>query len=180
MIKGPASKRYAKALFELAVESNLLEQIHQDLHDFDALLAQYGLLRAVFYSPEAEQATQEQLLNDLLINRTPKILLDFLILLVRKNRQSSFEGIVQEFDLLYNRKKNQVSATVRTAVPMDEEFNSFVVRSLKESLQADILLNPQVDAELLGGIVIEVEGKLIDFSLKRKLNELRKQLDPSI
>jgi F-type H+-transporting ATPase subunit delta len=180
LITGAVSIRYAKALFNLAVEKNLLEQVHTDLHDFAELLQQFGLLRAIFYSPEAERSAQEQLLNELLTDKTPEIFLNFLKLLVQKNRQSIFKTIVQEFDRLYNHSKNQVVATVWTAVPMDEDIRSNVVHSLKKSLHADILLNAQVDEKLLGGMVVEAGGNLIDFSLKRKLEELKKQLDPSL
>lgn len=179
MSYGAAAKRYAKALFGLADAGGVLEQVRTDLHDFSKLLQEQRLLRTIFYSPEVSQSLQTEVLDDLLTGKTPDVLIQFLKLLVQKSRQSLFDGVVQEFDELLRRKNGQVIVTVKTAAALDEAQKAGLVDSLNHVFQAQVLLHHTIDARLLGGMVIEAEGKRIDLSLRGKLTELKKRLDPS-
>lgn len=175
-MNAPIARRYAKALFRAAVEKQILPQVHSDLYDFAALLAQNGLLRAYFNSPETKFKSRENLFDDLLAGKTPAIVISFLKLLMRKNRQEQFLDIVREFDVLFDHKMNIIPVTVYSAVAMDEHFQTKILNALESHFKAEILLTLKVEPGLLGGIVIEAKGKRLDLSLKRRLQELGREL----
>ncbi|RPI01214.1 MAG: ATP synthase F1 subunit delta [Calditrichaeota bacterium] len=175
-MNAPIARRYAKALFSAAMEKQILPQVHSDLHDFAMILAQNSILHAYFYAPDVRYESRETLFEDLLTGKTPAILINFIKLLIQKNRQDHFLNIVREFDILFDHKMNIVPATVYTAVPVDDHFQAQILKVLESHFRAEILLALKVEPGLLGGIIVEAKGKKLDLSLKRRLQELEHEL----
>ncbi len=174
-----AAKRYAKALFEIADEKDLVEKISDDLQAFSSMLKQQELLRSLFFSVDVQAPTKQHLLQELLARKTPPFFLNFLKVLVQKLRESLFQQIIKEYHSLYDKKLNRVSATVVTAIPLKETTKSHIISILSDAFKATVLLESRIDADILGGFVLYMEGNILDASLRRKLEELKMQLHRS-
>lgn len=180
MIGTAGAKRYAAAIFALAVEQQIVEQIHEDLHDWQRLLCEHGLLRAIFYSPQGDRGARLELIQELLRGKTSVLLMRFLQLLMEKNRQHLFDAVVYEFDRLFRRWKNQLSVKVTTAFELNDEQQKRLKELLAQKWHKEILLEVHVDAGLLGGLILEADGRRIDLSLRCRLEQLRRHLNANL
>ncbi|MDZ7369853.1 MAG: ATP synthase F1 subunit delta [candidate division KSB1 bacterium] len=180
MIGTAGAKRYAAALFALAEEQQIVEQIYQDLHDWQRLLYEHGLLRAIFYSPQGDRGARQELIEELLRGKTSVLLIRFLQLLMEKNRQHLFDAATYEFDRLYRRWKNQLPVKVTTAFALNDEQQKRLKELLAAKWHKEILLEIRVDARLLGGLILEADGRRIDLSLRCRLEQLRRHLNANL
>lgn len=171
--------RYARALFELAEDKHLLDPIHNDLHDFAKLLDQEKLLRLLFYSIEEDEQEQQTLVEHLLHGKTDIVLLNFLKLLIQRRRQNLLSDIISEFDRLMDNKENRVRVTVTSAHALATDELHALRQRLETLLAATVVLDTHVDSDLLGGMLLNINGTVIDNSLRRQLDELQEQLSAS-
>ena len=169
--------RYAKALFELAVEENQFVQVHLSLHDFVSLMHRHDDVRTLFFSHATETRTKIQMLNDLLKKDANRLFFNFLKVLVLKKRTPELFQILDEFESLYDKKQNRLVVNVETAVELDEEtqykLETLTATRLNKNVHVEVKLNP----DILGGLIIEMDGTIIDASLRRKFRELKKSLE---
>jgi len=172
----PLAKRYARALFELAIEKNQLEQMLAEMHQFADLLEQNKRLNAYFYSPEIEKDRKIEILQNLLQNKVSDLFLNFLFLIMRKGRENYYPEMTFEFDRLYDIHNNRLRVKIISAVPLSEAELAKAKELLSQSLKAELILENKVDADILGGLIVQINGKVIDGSLKHQLDVLRREL----
>ena len=101
---------------------------------------------------------------------------NFMYILIDKRRESNILEIKKEYDKLYNEQKNIIKVVARTAVPMEDEAKIKLSKVLGEKLEKTIELSNQVDPSIMGGVVLRIEDKLIDGSLKGQLEDIGKAL----
>ena len=176
MRTSPLAKRYAKALFELADETNTIDVTLKDIRSLSELLKKEAKLRAFLFTPEVEKKAKRAVLAELVQNKISSLVYNFLLLLIKKGRQSYFSEIVFELYRLYDRKRNRLQAQVTSVVSLDDESFAEIKRRLSESFKADIQLENIVDSKILGGLVIRVESKVLDASLQHRLTEMRARM----
>jgi F-type H+-transporting ATPase subunit delta len=167
------ARRYAKALFSLALERNLLDKVRQELHSFVAMLEENAEFADFLRSPENSRAAKREAVERLLQDRYSNLFFNFLLLIIHKGRHDVVDEIVRAFDDLYERHHRRVRALAITAVPMDTAIADDLRNKLAKSLKMEIELENQVDPSILGGLVLNVDGKVIDGSLKQQLERLR-------
>ena len=172
----PVAKRYAKALFQSADESDQIEQIKQELNAFDGILKEQSRLRAYLFTPEIDRQKKMNVVAQLFKDKTSQYFLNFVLLLIKKGRQSEYHEVALEFDRLYEKKINRISATVTSAVKLDEDILKEIEKKLAAVWQSKVLLTNKVDSAILGGFIVEVEGRAIDGSLRKQLELMREQL----
>ena len=175
----PLSKRYARALFELAEEAGISEQLLHDLQDFDALLRRERRIKAYLFSPEVDKNLKLQVVETLVKGNTPPLLYHFIVLLVQKGRQQFYAEILFEFNRLYDRRAGRLRASVISAIPITEKNLQEVQKRLSAYLHAQVICDNKIDAEILGGLIVKVEGKVVDGSLRHQWQRLRKELHQS-
>ena len=172
----PLAKRYAKALFELAFEKEQLDQVLGEVRDFADLLKVNRKLHAYLYSPEIEKERKNLFLQELLADKLTPLFYHFLLLLIRKGREKYYPEIVFEFNRLYDRQKNRIRVKLTSVVPLDKSQLAEAEKILAESLRAHIVLENKVDESILGGLIVQINGKVIDGSLMHQLETLRRNL----
>ena len=170
------AKRYAKALFELAVEADEFVDVHLSLHDFVALMRTRDDFRATFFSYEVEAKTKLSILNKLLKKDTNELFFNFLNVLVLKKRTPVLFEILDEFERLYDKKQNRLVVNVQSAVDLNETTQTTLETLTAEMLNANVHVNIKTNADILGGLIVEMDGAIIDTSLRRKFKELKKSL----
>ena len=172
----PVAKRYAKALFESADESDQLEQIKQEVNAFDGILKEQSRLRAYLFTPEIDKQKKMDIVAQLFKDKASPYFLNFVLLLIKKGRQDEYHDVVVEFNRLYEKKINRISATVTSAVKLDETILNEIEKKLASVWKSKVLLTNKVDSAILGGFIVKVEGRAIDGSLRKQLELMREQL----
>jgi F-type H+-transporting ATPase subunit delta len=169
------ARRYARALFEIAQERKLLEKIRVELHDFAAMLEENEAFANFFRSPEHSRAAKRAAVEKIFQDRYSNVFFNFLIVLIQKARHNAIAEIVKAFDELYDRFARRTRALAITAVPLDAKLADDLKASLAKNLNKQVDLENQIDPSILGGIVLNIDGKVLDGSVKQQLERLRAQ-----
>ena len=176
-MSAPVAKRYGKALFELSVERDQFVHVHLAFHDFNSLMRRHDDFRTLFFSHQVEAKVKMDFLQQLLGEDTNQLFLNFLKVLAVKKRLDLVFDIMKEFEAQYAKKQNRLVVNVQSAVDLDEatrtELETFFADSLKANVHVNFIKNP----DILAGLIVDMEGTIIDASLRRKFKELKKSLD---
>ncbi len=170
------ARRYARALLESAADAGKMEEVAGELEAFVASLDQVPKLRLILLSPEIERSKKRELVERLADGRFSDLFLRFLTLLIHTGRESLLPEIRTEYSRLLDRKLGRIRAETTTAVPLEEELVEQLGRNMSEMLGAEVKLRTRVDPDILGGVVIRVDGKVYDASLRRRLERMREEL----
>jgi F-type H+-transporting ATPase subunit delta len=170
------ARRYAKALFELAVEKSMLAQIHGELNEFSDLLEAQGPLRLVFYAQDISTHQKTEAVAQLLSGKVSSTMLNFLRVLLAKGRATVWPTVVVEFGHLVDRHEKRIQAIATTAVAMEKELHSRLKAGLDQAFGADVAIANQVDSGILGGLIVQVGGQVLDGSLRSQLQRLKQSL----
>ncbi len=176
MKPNPVARRYARALFELAERNDSLDQIMREVAAFAQALTDDDHLRTFLFSPQVDRRLKKQALDAAIAGRTLPLFYHFLLLLLRKGRQQLYHEIVFELGRLYDAHKKRVRAKVVSATALSKEQLETLRKQLAGKAKAEVIIENQVHPEILGGLVINVGGKVLDASLAHQLNRLRKEL----
>lgn len=166
--------RYATALFELGLEQGDLDQIESQLLLFQEMLDASGDLRRLVRSPAFSAEQQAPALRAVLeragISGTAA---KFLLLLVKNRRLFAIEGIIRDFRLLTSRHRGEIGADVISAVPLNDGQREAVKDALRKLAGKEVQMNLRVDPSILGGLIVKMGSRMIDDSLRSKLNRLK-------
>ncbi len=177
MIEGSLSRRYSKALFELARETAREESLGQEI---EAFLAAYSgsELPAVLNNPAFGLESRKKILVEVAgsIQLTP-LAEHFLLLLLERDRLSFLPSIVTSYRRLVNAAKGRVEAKIVSASPLDPSALERLVDSLRRVSGKDVVVQEESDPKLIGGIVIELEGKVYDGSIRTQLEKMTQRIE---
>jgi F-type H+-transporting ATPase subunit delta len=166
--------RYALAVFELAQETQSVEALGQDLQALKQMLADSADLRRLVQAPVFARDEQAKGVRALLAAMNAnKLTLRFVLLLCAKRRLFLLPDAIRDFEALVAKLKGEVEADVTSAHPLSDAQTAALKAALKAKFGRDPLLNAKVDPTILGGLVVKVGSKMIDSSLRAKLNGLR-------
>lgn len=177
MIEGSIARRYAKALFSLAVESHRVEPWAASLEALREAVEASPDLRDVLsnpvYSKEQRRPIVEKLAAALSLDPQPASLM---FLLGDRNRLGYLAAVVDTFRDLADEHLGRVRAKVTSAVKLDEASAQAIADKLSQATRAKVLLDRDVDPAILGGVVAQVGSLVYDGSIRAQLEDLRKQL----
>jgi F-type H+-transporting ATPase subunit delta len=166
--------RYATAIFELAETAQAVDAVAADFTALrNAIHASPDLARLV-RSPAFSRETQAKALKPVLEKMGVNALtLKFLLLVAAKRRLFALEGIIAAYNHKVARLKGEVEAEVTSARALSAAETAELSRVLKAQLGRDPRLTTRVDPELLGGLVVKLGSRMIDSSIRTKLNGIR-------
>jgi F-type H+-transporting ATPase subunit delta len=177
MLMGSIARRYAKALFSLAVDSGRVEDWAKGLEALREAVESSPDLRDVLsnpvYSREQRRLVVAKLATALAFEEQPA---NLLYLLGDRNRLAYLAAVVETFRGLADQHLGRVRARVTSAVKLDEAAAQAIADKLSQATKAKVLLDRAVDPALLGGVVAEVGSFVYDGSVRAQLEDLRKQL----
>lgn len=172
-----ASKVYGDALFGLAVEKNLVDDMMDEILTVRTVLQENPELSRLMEHPDIIKEEKEKLIENCFKGQVSDDITGFLVTVVRKGRYQELSGI---FDYLIAQMKEYKKigiAKVVTAVPLDDELKKKTQeRLLATTAYQTMEIDYQVDESLIGGMVIKIGGRVVDSSLKYKLETLKQQL----
>lgn len=166
--------RYATAVFELAQEQNAVEALETDFAALKTMIRESDDMARLVRSPVFDREDQERGMNAILHRmEAAPLTRRFVLLLAAKRRLFVLLDIIGVFEALVARMRGEVRATVTSARPLADAEVADLKATLKAKLGRDAMLDTHVDPTLLGGLVVKVGSRMIDSSLRTKLNGLR-------
>lgn len=168
------AERYASALFDLAKEQGTHVQVEQDLVKFKALLDESDDLRHLVTSPVFPADVQGKAIAAVAAKAgIGGLAANFLRVLASNRRLFAAADMVKAYRQIAARARGEVSADVSSAQPLSDAQLQALKDQLKSSVGKDVTISAKVDPTLLGGLVVKVGSKMIDSSLRTKLDQLK-------
>lgn len=170
------AKEYGEALFELARDEHLLEELHSEVTEVGALLRAEPQFVHLLCSRAIERETRIQVVDDTFGGRAHAYLVNFMKLLVEKERFDCFVDCTDWFHQRYNEEFGIVEAVVTSAVPLTEDDRTALRQKLEQISGRQVSLVARVDPAVIGGVRVEMEGRRYDNTIQNKLGRLRQSL----
>jgi len=166
---------YAEALFESARKAGKLDVIKEQLDQFTDAVDGDRELQLFFFSPYFSSAEKKEGLRISVDGADPE-LLNFLELLCEKHRVPAIFRIRAKFDQLWAKENRRLEVTVTSAVELDPELVQRIGSEIESQTGQTVDLQSNVDPDVLGGLVLRVGNKVLDASVRNRLEKLRKSV----
>ncbi len=171
---GAIAERYSAALFDLAEQRSALDSVAADLKTLKGMIAESDDLRRLLRSPVLARAEQQKAVSALAQKSGLSDLTKNFLGLVAKNRRLfAVSGMIDAYLARLAAKRGEIAAQVASAVPLDETQVGAIGAALKKVVGSNVTLDVTVDPALLGGLVVKVGSRMVDGSLKTKLQHLQ-------
>ena len=166
---------YARALFEVASDRDLLDVIREQLGQFEHAVSTDRNLQSFFFSPSFSPDEKKDGLGRMLDGAEPTFM-NFLETLIERHRMPEIFRVRGHYEEMWEKEMKLLPVEVTSAVELDEA----VVREIGERIRTqtgnDIELTSVIDPDILGGIVLRVGDFILDASIRNSLSQLRKQV----
>lgn len=170
------AKRYAVAFYRLAMEENKLEDWYKELAVITESFYGEEDFMTILTSPRMNRNDKKNLVNTVLEGKASDSVLNLIYLLVDKDRFRLLDEIFAEIEILYLEEKNIVHAKVYSVVALGEDRLEELKVTLENQLKKQIVIENEIDKSLVGGILLKIGDKIIDGSIKRRLELLKDEL----
>lgn len=179
IVEGVAG-RYAAALFDLAKDNAKVSEIEADLTKFQSLLDMSDDLKSLVRSPVISTEDQVKAINAILAKAGIGGLAgNFLKLIAGNRRLFAASDMIKAYHAIAAKERGEVTAEVTSAVALTDAQTAQLKETLKASVGKDVTLNARIDPSLLGGLIVKVGSRMVDSSLRTKLENLKVQLSGS-
>ncbi len=166
---------YARSLFEAAQEQDKLDIVREQLGEIaDAIDADRNL-QVFFFSPSLSSQDKQEGLEKA-ITGADELVQNFLELLVENQRMTSIFKIRSEYDALWDKENELLPVTITSAVELDEQTVKQIGDRIAEQTGRKVELSADVDPGVLGGLVVRVGNTVLDASVRRRLENLRREV----
>jgi len=172
------AKRYAKALFEIAQERNVLDQVENELKLVAETIASLPTLKEWLNHPLTEVSEKKELFSTV-FSQLSELTQNFLFLLTDRRREAIIEPILNEYKRFANEARGVAEAEVISAFPLSEKDKEVLVATFERLVGKKIQINSKVDSDLLGGVIVRIGDRLYDGSLRTKLLRFQERLKQS-
>jgi F-type H+-transporting ATPase subunit delta len=166
--------RYATALFELALEEHALDSVNSDLERFEALIAESTDLQRLVRSPVFSADEQTKALTAVLEKAGVSGLAARFLQVVASNRRLfAVRDVIRAFRRLVASHRGETFATVTVAEPPSESHLASIKDALKAVTKKDVQVELKVDPSIIGGLIVKLGSRMVDTSLRTKLNAIK-------
>ncbi|WP_201401395.1 F0F1 ATP synthase subunit delta [Kaistia sp. 32K] len=173
LVSGVA-ERYATALFDLALESGALDAVDADLSRFSALLSESDDLVRLVQSPVFAADDQLRAVTAVLAKAgIGGLVANFVKVAASNRRLFAVPGMIVGFRQLLAKHRGEVTAEVTSAEALTDSQTAALKEALKAQIGKDVTLTSHVDPALIGGLIVKVGSRMIDTSVRSKLNSLK-------
>lgn len=173
-ITGPIAERYAAALFELAEQQGALDQVATDLKSLRTMIGDSADLQRLIRSPVLSRADQQKGIAAIAAKAGfAELTGRFLGLVAANRRLFALPGMIEAYLRQLAGRRGEVTAHVKAASQLTEKQLNALVATLKSAVGSKVAVDVDVDPGLLGGLVVQVGSRMVDNSLRTKLQQLK-------
>jgi len=177
MIRYQVARRYSKALFQFSAPKEQLEKRLNDLRKFNLLIDENPRLLQLLNSPEVTKNEKEAFLKKILGDDFDPQLYTFLIFLLERKRLKFIKEITEEYVKLVHANLGILDVQLISVFPLEQaDKNRLKSKFQKSYPDKEILFIEKIDPSLIGGIIAIVGHKIIDFSVKNRLSQLKEKM----
>jgi len=166
---------WARALFEVAKEHDLLDKVREQLGAFVDALSENRDLMVFFFSPYFSTQEKKDGLKRAVTDAEP-VFTNFLEALIERHRMPALFRIKARYEVLWEDERDLLPVEVTSAVELDKSTISSIGERIGEQTKRTVELSSKVDPDILGGIVLRVGNVILDASIRNRLEQLRKQV----
>lgn len=167
------SKQYAEAIFELACEQSDEDAVMEAMESAAGLFGQNPAYMELLSSPAVPLTERLAIVESTFSGRLPEMVVSLLGLMCEKGRIGAFSACVEEYRRLLDVRRSVVEARVISAVPLTEGQRAALKQKLENKCGGSVELSCEVDATIMGGLVVEMQGAVMDGSLRQRLREVK-------
>ncbi len=176
-LAGSVARRYARALFQIGVDTGTYEALGQELGDLAALFEESVELRQTLVNPVFKPSEKRAILEKILPRVTPSpVVQRFALLLLDRGRIVLLASLARAYREMADAHAGRVRAVVTSATPLSAADLERVRRTLERRTKKTVMLEAQVDPSLIGGLVARVGDLVLDGSVRTQLSTLRDKL----
>ena len=174
-----AAIRYAKALLNLAIDTNKTDELNQDMLSISSTIEETKDLQIMLNSPVIKASAKKDTLLAIFSDLTniSKGLIDQL---VENKRLAILENIAKQYTIIYDHYKGTQVAKVTSAIPLTDELKEKVLDKVKDIIGKKVTLENIIDPSILGGFILKVGDKQYDASISGKMNNLRREFNDNL
>jgi F-type H+-transporting ATPase subunit delta len=166
---------YARALFEVAVEHDSLDEIHEQLDAFAAAVHENRELAQFFFSPYFSVTEKKEGLHRAVQGAHPAFG-NFLEALIERHRMPAIFRIRTEFEARWDEARRLLPVRIVSAIELDSDTVTTLADRIGKQVDRQVEVTTTVDPDILGGVVLQVGNLILDASIKNRLEQLRKQV----
>ncbi|NLU49082.1 MAG: F0F1 ATP synthase subunit delta [Syntrophomonadaceae bacterium] len=176
MLNKSVARRYAEALFAIAQETGKVDELQKELELIAETIDSSSDLKAFMFHPLVPPKDKKEIAAKLFGDHISPITKNFLNLVIDKRRETYFAAIVEEYRDMANEFRNVMFADLVSARDVSSEDLNVLKEKLAAATGKNIELKVSVDPSLIGGIKVRIGDRIIDASVKKKLEMLRDSL----
>jgi F-type H+-transporting ATPase subunit delta len=166
---------YARSLFEVAKEHDVLDRVHDELGEFAEALSDDRTLQVFLFSPYFSSQEKRDGVSKVVSDADERFV-NFLELLAERHRMPALFRIKREFDAMWADENQLLPVTVTSAVELDEGLVDEIGKRIQDQTGRKVELSSNVDPEVLGGLMVRVGNMVLDGTVRNRLERLRKQV----
>jgi F-type H+-transporting ATPase subunit delta len=166
---------YARSLFEVAKEHDVLDRVHDELGQFAEALSDDRTLQVFLFSPYFSSNEKREGVKRIVSDADERFV-NFLELIAERHRMPALFRIKRAFDALWAEENKLLPVTVTSAIELDEGLVEEIGERIQEQTGRKVELSSNVDPEVLGGLMVRVGNMVLDDTVRNKLERLRKQV----
>jgi len=169
------ARAYSEALFDVAKEKGELDEVQEQLGQFTEAMNDDRDLQVFFFSPYFSSGEKKDGIKKAIDGGNTE-LVNFLELLAEKHRMPALFQIRKRFDELWAKENDRLEVTVRSAVPLADSVVESVGKEIEKKTGKTIELTSEVDPAIIGGLVLQVGNRVLDASIRSRLDKLRREV----
>jgi len=169
--------RYAKALFDLAIEMNILDKVMEDAKLISSVCHQNREFVLMLQSPVIKEKKKLAVFSDIFKNKIQDVTLKFMTIIARNGREQIIKDIADQFLVIYKKHMNILPVTVKSAVKLDPDVRDKIISIITDRQNVTVELTEAIDEDLIGGFMLESDNLQYDASIQRQIKDLEKEFD---
>ena len=166
---------YARALFEIAMEHDVLDRVHDEIGEFAEALSDDRTLQVFLFSPYFSSEEKRDGVSKIVSDADERVV-NFLELLAERHRMPALFRIRRQFDSLWAEENKLLPVTVTSAIELDEGLVDDIGKRIEDQTGRKVELSSNVDPEVLGGLMVQVGNMVLDGTVRNRLERLRKSV----
>ncbi len=175
-----AGDLYGQSLYDLALSENLTDEILEQMEAVNGIFKENPDYIALLSEPSIPKKERLSLVDEAFNGQLHEYTLSFIKILIERGILRQFSSCLRRFKNSYNKDHGIAEATVTSAITLDASQLDKLKAKLESISGKKIILSQKTDASVLGGVRVEIEGKLYDGTVQGRLNELRKKVDETV